>query len=389
MNEYHRVSLSRREFLRDAIGATTAASLFCLNPCQALGSAVLPRQKAVIITFGGGARDDETFSLDGQQYIPHLLHTLAPQSCFFTQVINRGILGHYVATASLATGTYQTFDNFVAQPPSRPTIFEYFRRDLRRPREDAWVIAPGRLFAQMGASRDRRFGPEVGAETLVPKQLLTAALGSSAGLELDSYPRLLRDSYEALPNGAGGGAGLDADLDRGAAEKMVDRLGLDLATLRSRAGTFSTPDELSVYMARRVMRHFAPSLLFLTLHDIDIAHSGAYSLYLDGIRSTDRLCAEIWSEIQSNPEYKDRTSLFILPDFGRDGDTDAGGNGFQHHRTGSPSARTTWMMVLGPAVRQKTVVDRPIESIDLASAVGGVLGFDATLALGKPVPEVL
>ncbi|MBB5330710.1 hypothetical protein [Tunturiibacter gelidoferens] len=36
--------------------------------------------------------------------IPHLMKELIPQATFFTQVVNRGILGHYVATASLATG---------------------------------------------------------------------------------------------------------------------------------------------------------------------------------------------------------------------------------------------------------------------------------------------
>jgi hypothetical protein len=72
-----------------------------------------------------------------------------------------------------------------------------------------------------------------------------------------------------------------------------------------------------------------------------------------------------------------------------DGDADSGGYGFQHHRTGSPSARTTWMMALGPAIRQKTVVDRPIESIDLASAVGSLLHFDPSASQGKPIPELL
>jgi hypothetical protein len=77
-----------------------------------------------------------------------------------------------------------------------------------------------------------------------------------------------------------------------------------------------------------------------------------------------------------------------MPDFGRDGDNDPGGNGFQHHRTGSASARTTWMMTLGPAVRQKAIVERPIESIDLAAAVSGLLGFDGRLVQGKPIPEL-
>jgi hypothetical protein len=374
--------MSRRNFLRSTIGATT--SLVCSYPFHAFAAKGVAGQKAVVITFGGGARDDETFSLDGQQYIPNLLNTLAPQSSFFTQVINRGILGHYVATASIATGAYETFDNFVAQPPEHPTIFEYFRKDLRRPREDAWVIAPGNLFAQMGASRNRRYGPDSGAEVILPKQLLAAALGNANALELDAYPDLLRDNYER-PDIAGSPVG---SLDRGEMERIVDRLHLSPADLRTTAATLHSPDELSVYMAKHVMRTFAPSLIFLTLHDIDVAHSGAYSLYLEGIRRTDRLCAEMWAEIQSNPEYKDKTTLFIMPDFGRDGDNDPGGNGFQHHRTGSASARTTWMMTLGPAVRQKTIVERPIESIDLAAAVSGVLGFDGRLVQGKRIPEL-
>jgi len=384
MNDFHRVSVSRRDFLRDAIGATAAASLLGMATGHALPVLAVPAQKVVIITLGGGARDDETFSIGGQQNIPHLLNTLAPQSCFFTQVINRGILGHYVATASIATGSYETFDNFVAQPPAHPTIFEYFRKDLRRPREDAWVVAPGNLFAQMGWSRDRRFGPDSGAQMVVPKQLLAHALGAAGIAELDSYPALLRDNYETVPTALSATAG-----EAGSAERLTARLHLDAAALRAAAAHLASPDELSVFVARHIMRQFAPSLLFLTLHDIDIAHSGAYSLYIEGIRRTDRLCAEIWSEIQSNPEYKDRTSLFILPDFGRDGDTDSGGCGFQHHRTGSPSARTTWMMAFGPAVRQKTVVDRPIESIDLASAIGSLLHFDPSYSQGKAIPELL
>ncbi|MBV8707576.1 MAG: hypothetical protein JO028_10335, partial [Acidobacteriaceae bacterium] len=96
----------------------------------------------VVVTFGGGARDDETFAPDGQENIPHLLTELIPQASFFSQVVNRGILGHYVATASLTTGVYETFNNFAAVAPDHPTVFEYFRKDLQRPPTDAWVIAP-------------------------------------------------------------------------------------------------------------------------------------------------------------------------------------------------------------------------------------------------------
>ena len=67
------------------------------------------------------------------------------------------------------------------------------------------------------------------------------------------------------------------------------------------ARTLSSPDELSVYIAKRLMQQEAPSLLWITMHDIDVAHSGAYSLYIEGIRRTDRLCAELWKAVQENP----------------------------------------------------------------------------------------
>ena len=92
--------------------------------------------------------------------------------------------------------------------------------------------------------------------------------------------------------------------------------------------------------------------------------------------------------IQSDPEYAGKTTMFILPDFGRDSDNDPGGNGFQHHRTGDPLSRTTWMIALGAGIRENVIVERPLEPTDLVPTIGARLGFDTPLSLGKPAPEV-
>src|SRR3984885_12615057 len=143
------LSGTRREFLRSAAGLAIGSTL--LHP---LAKAASPsrRKKLIVITFGGGARDQETFAPEGQANIPHLMRELIPQASFFTQVVNRGILGHYVATASLATGVYETINNFAALPPQSPTVFEYFRKDLKRPSSDAWVVAPSNGFNRIGES---------------------------------------------------------------------------------------------------------------------------------------------------------------------------------------------------------------------------------------------
>jgi hypothetical protein len=250
---------------------------------------------------------------------------------------------------------------------------------LKRPASDAWVVAPSNGFNRIGESSHHSYGPGLGARVILPKHLLTAAT-SGGGTD---YEHLLRDNYETpfyIP-------------ELGGSEFALQQLGmmlkLSVDDFKAHARTLSSPDELSVYIVRQLMRQQAPSLLWITMHDIDIAHAGAYSLYVDGIRRTDRLCADIWKTIQIEPEYAGKTTLFILPDFGRDSDDDSGGNGFQHHRTGDALSRTTWMMALGAGVREGVVFDRQIESTDLVPTLGSMLGFSPALAQGKPIPELL
>ncbi len=372
------LSCSRRDFLRGAAGLALGSALMSASPFVYAGTPAKKR-KVIVVTFGGGARDQETFAPEGQENIPHLLQEMAPQSSFFTQVVNRGILGHYVATASLATGVYETFNNFAAVPPEHPTVFEYFRKDLRRPASDAWVVAPSNGFNRIGESDYRSFGSGTGARVILPKHLLTAAMSGATS----DYEHLLRDNYET-PLYAPQLGGSEFEL-----QQMESILKLSVDDFKSHAQTLSSPDELSMYIVRQLMRQQAPSLLWITMHDIDVAHSGAYSLYIEGIQRTDRLCAELWKTIQSEPEYAGNTTLFILPDFGRDSDQDAGGNGFQHHRTGDAASRTTWMMVLGAGVREGVVYDHPMQSTDLVPTIGAIMGFTPSVAQGRPIQDLL
>jgi hypothetical protein len=369
---------SRRDFLRDAAGVALGSTLLSASPFVR-GAAAAKKRKIIVITFGGGARDQETFAPQGQENIPHLIHELAPQASFFTQVMNQGILGHYVATASLATGVYETLNNFSAVPPDHPTVFEYFRKDLNRPPSDAWVVAPSNGFNRIGESDYRSFGPGLGARVVLPKHLLAAAMSGG----VTDYAHLLRDNYET-PLYTPRLAGSEFELQQ---LEMILKLSVD--DFKAHALTLSSPDELSMYIARRLMQQEAPSLLWITMHDIDVAHAGAYSLYIDGIRRTDRLCAELWKAAQSEPEYAGNTTLFILPDFGRDADEDSGGNGFQHHRTGDAASRTTWMMALGAGVRPGVVYDQPMQSIDLVPTLGAMMGFSPSLSQGKPIKELV
>ena len=147
----------------------------------------------------------------------------------------------------------------------------------------------------------------------------------------------------------------------------------------------SSGDELTFFMAKEVMNRFAPSLLLVNFWDIDIAHYGSYSLYLQAIQRTDRLVYELWQHVQSLPLYRDRTTLLVIPEVGRDGDIH--GNGFANHRSGDESCRRVWLLALGAGVPRGTGSERPIRHIDVAPTVAQILGVKMECE-GKPLGEL-
>ena len=72
-----RLSRSRRDFLRDATGMALGTTLMRTNPF--VWGQTAKKRKVIVITFGGGARDQETFAPEGQENIPYMLQELAPQ----------------------------------------------------------------------------------------------------------------------------------------------------------------------------------------------------------------------------------------------------------------------------------------------------------------------
>src|ERR1700687_2733622 len=247
---------TRREFLRT--GAAMALGSTLLGHPLSLAGIPTRKRKVVVITFGGGARDQETFAPEGQENIPHLMRELIPQSPVFPQVVTREILGRYVATASLVTGVYETFNNFAAVPPEHPTVFEYFRKDLRRPSSDAWVVAPSNGFNRIGESNHPSYGGGAGATVILPKHLLTAAMsGTSSGFE-----HFLRDNYET-PFYAPELGGREFEL-----QQLEMMLKLSVDDFKAHARTLSSPDELSVYIARQLMRQGGPRLLWVPMPEI-------------------------------------------------------------------------------------------------------------------------
>jgi hypothetical protein len=94
----------------------------------------------------------------------------------------------------------------------------------------------------------------------------------------------------------------------------------------------------------------------------------------------------LWDEVETNPNYKGKTTVLVLPELGRDGDVNAA-NGFLNHRSGDASCRNMWLLALG-AGASKGEVERPVAHIDVAATAAEVLGVKMDVS-GKALREIV
>ncbi len=347
-------------------------------------------RKLIIVTFGGGCRYQETFTPEGLRNIPRLAG-LKPQSRFFSNCLNSGVLSHYNSTASIVTGNWQRVDDFGFDKAASPTIFEYYRKHLQVPATDTWAICTNKSFATMGATSVRGFGEDFGANVVLPKQLLLEAVDDVIKRDLDQGVANRENVLKQLEGILNAGyEGIGWTIFRGGRQldrQVKDTLKRGLVEYIYGPEAPNSGDELSLFVAREVMREFAPRVMLVNFWDMDVAHWGAYSLYLQAVTKTDRLCGMLWDEVQSNPSYKDKTTLLILPELGRDGDIDTA-NGFLNHRSGDPSCRNVWMMALGAGL-DRGETDTPISHVDIAATATALLGAPTGEMAGQKIKEVL
>lgn len=345
-------------------------------------------RKVIIVTFGGGVRYAETFSPEGIRNIPALAR-LKQEGRFFSNCFNRGVLSHFNSTASLVTGNWQRVDDFGFQPPASATIFEAYRKQRKSPPSDVWAICTNKSFASMGTSATTP-GGDAGANVVLPKQLLLEAVkdvvAKPAGLGVADRENVERRLESILQEGYEGvgwtifkaGSKLDRNVKQTLMRGLVEYIhGPELP---------SSGDELTYFITREVMREFSPRLILVNFWDMDVAHWGSYSLYLQAVTRTDRLVGMLWEEVERNAAYKDKTTMLVLPELGRDGDVNAA-NGFLNHRSGDDSCRHMWMLALGGVPRGET--ERPVQHVDVAATAAELLGVKLDGIQGSVLREIL
>ena len=83
-------------------------------------------------------------------------------------------------------------------------------------------------------------------------------------------------------------------------------------------GMAESLDAFTHFKAMHYLKKYKPKALYISYGETDeFAHEGAYNHYLDAAHQFDAWVGEIWDFVNSNPDYKGKTTLLITTDHGR------------------------------------------------------------------------
>lgn len=270
------------------------------------------RTENVFILVLDGPRWSETFGDPEFKNVPNQANKLAPQGVFFNNFSNEGPTYTISGHTAICTGHYEKMNNSGKDIPSRPSIFQYYLKQKGLDKTKACILTSKGKLSILGYTKDKEW-----KRTFKPF-VYSGKNGSGLGYPNDKvmWPRFME-----------------------------------------------------------IIKKNKPSLTLINLLDADAwAHQGNWDRYIKGIQDGDQFALELWKYIQSDPHYKDKTTLFITNDHGRhlEGIKD----GYISHGDKCPGCKHIELIALGPDFEKGLKVDAPYELTDLTTTVAAMLGIE-------------
>jgi len=386
--------MNRREFLHGTlcVGLGTVFGGFA-EPALSSPSALpdIKKRKLIVVLFGGGTRASETITDPEHRYIPRLWKEMVPRGTLFSNMRVEHKVVHPNSFGSIVTGHWEYDDIDWTKPVAHPTVFEIFRKARRAPDAAAWAFVYASILASAGESSAPGYGTEFAPNVVEPPTIPRSTAGEMdklmcAAAASGSADEELRASGECAKLARTTSVISTRNLRSQAAREWLEA---EYAAWKTSAGTTSH-DSFLTDRAINCMRRFAPDVMVVAYGEIDCAHYGSWSRYVEAIRRTDELTWRLWKATEDTTEYRGRTLMLILPDHGRELDR-PGGSGFIHHsdfytNTGvDEGCRRVWMLALGPGIKDGRQISKPFPITSAAATGLEYLGLKASLGAAKSV----
>jgi hypothetical protein len=154
--------------------------------------------------------------------------------------------------------------------------------------------------------------------------------------------------------------------------------------------THTRYDLLTSVAAKEYINNNHPKIVFLSFGETDeFAHQNKYDKYLQQANSFDKMVADLWYAVQTDPFYKDNTTFIITTDHGRGKETAT----WHGHNFFTKGSGEIWMAVIGPdtAPFGEMHDTEKIYQNQFASTVAMLLGeeFNSSHKTGKAITSTV
>ncbi len=369
--------MNRRHFLRCMTSvALTGAAAWAAG---GWGASARRGRKLIIVQFGGGTRYSESLGDPGHRFIPRLWNELVPRGALFTNLRVEGKVVHPNSTGSMLSGHWEWADLDWSRPVAHPTLFEIHRRARGGTDRSAWLFAYASILAKAGQSAA---GPA--PNVVIPPTIPRATQETMDQLMQEAAATGRPEAGESAAQECARLARATSRLDLSGLRSDEARQFIQQQYARWKSGLGSTSHDLFLTEAAiACLETHAPDVLAVCFGEIDCAHYGNWSRYVEAIRRTDALTWRLWEATQSLPAYRSQTLMLILPDHGRELE-ESGGLGYVHHSdfytgTGADEGcRHVWLLALGPGVPAGRTIPRAIPITTVAATGLAFLGLEAS-----------
>lgn len=170
----------------------------------------------------------------------------------------------------------------------------------------------------------------------------------------DAFDRILNEERSGIPvmSGFDPTGGKTPTVN----EKMINRLMKDSYKPWHEAECF---DVFTHHSAMEWLKTRKPRVLYIAYGETDEwAHAGKYRSYLDATNQVDTWIKEIWEFVQKDPQYKDKTSLFITVDHGRG---DIKKEEWTSHNNKIADSHEIWFAAMGPDTAPRGEIKDPMQ----------------------------
>ncbi len=135
-------------------------------------------------------------------------------------------------------------------------------------------------------------------------------------------------------------------------------------------------DAFTYYQGMEYIKKHKPRVFYFSFGETDdLAHDKRYDQVLEAAHRTDKYLMELWRFVQTDKQYRNKTTLVITSDHGRgSGESEE----WASHRKNIEGSEFIWIAVFGPDTPNKGELSKTatVYQKDIASTIAGLFGLD-------------